>query len=94
MKAGTGFVIKLGDTKFIVSSLNVAICNLETDQKWFADPDKNKGPLILASFGNIDLMTAIEKYMENYNGSFDRAKVEMELKNKFFQVMTTLEINY
>ena len=36
IQGATGFVIKLADTKFIVSCLNVAICDLEShEQKKF-----------------------------------------------------------
>ena len=70
----------------------MAICDLNAhDQKKFISADN--APLILVSFGNVDLMSRIEKYMSNCHGELDKTKIEVEVKNRFFAVMTTLEIN-
>ena len=90
IKAATGFIIKLGNRKFVVSCLSVYLCDKESySQRKFME---NK-PLMLASFGNVDFLECIEKFLCLYTGKFDQKKVEMELISRFYQVMTTLEIN-
>jgi hypothetical protein len=47
----------------------------------------------MASFGNIDLLRPINKYLEDYLGDFSREKVELDLINRFYQVMVKIKIN-
>jgi hypothetical protein len=49
--------------------------------------------LVLASFGNIDLLECIENYMCLYVGKFDQKKIEVELCDRFYTVLTPIEIN-
>jgi hypothetical protein len=61
IKAATGFVIKLADRKFVISCLSVYLMDYENELgKKLILGGK---PLVLASFGNIDLLGEIDHYM-------------------------------
>ena len=91
VQASTGFVIKLADQKFVVSCLNVYLVDQSINNyKKFIESGR---PVVLTSFGNVDLLPHVHRYMEEYSGEFNKAKVELEILNRFFTIMTRIDVN-
>ena len=40
-------------------------------------------PIMLTSFGNVDLLPHVQAYMEEQLGELERAKIELDLVGKF-----------
>ena len=46
----------------------------------------------MCSFGNLDLVDLIDNYLNRIKGDFDRKKIVDNLSDKFYQVMTPINL--
>ena len=72
VNASTGFVAKIKDRKFVISTMSVLQCNPAFSEFYL---DK---PLVMASFGNLDLLKPLNNILHEVTkvGQITRSKVK------------------
>lgn len=82
-------MIKLAGQKFVASCLNVYTVDKEdASNRNFM----NEKPVVLCSFGNLDLVNHIEQLLKEYSDDLSRETIETDLETNFFTVMKKLAI--
>lgn len=89
INACTGFLAKIKDKKFVMSTLSVQQCN-HTCPEYLLEK-----PLILCSFGNLDLLKPLNNILHQMvkMGQITKQRVKSQLLDDFVRCMTKLKTN-
>lgn len=89
INATTGFVTKIKDRKFVVSSLSTVQCSEKFSEFYL------EKPLVMASFGNLDLLKPLNNILGQIteNGQITRTKVKNQLLDDFYRCMVKIKVN-
>ena len=89
INASTGFLAKIKDKKFIMSTLSVQQCNPMCYEFLL------EKPIIMCSFGNLDLIKPFNNILSQMIGfgHITRNKVKTQLLEDFVRCMTKLKPN-
>lgn len=87
INACTGFLAKIKDKKFVMSTLSVQQCN-QTCPEFLLEK-----PVLLCSFGNMDLLKPLNNILHQMIqvGQISRKRVKSQLLEDFVRCVTKLK---